>query len=206
MTNELRDDPLVPQAEPGGGCSIPPPGERPKRKPIPLKARLEACLLLLKIDPKDVQWDHDPPLGLRSINDAGTDYEPPQHDPQYIQPLSAAAHALKTDGDHVPLSGDKSRISKAKRIRGKAGPARSQGVQAACDGLPATANPYPDRSQERSLWAMGWHAERYPKLRNNWRKRVSVSDLSVGMMIAKPKRKIPSRPFPERWKPTGETK
>ena len=54
MTNELRDDPLVPQAEPGGGCSIPPPGERPKRKPIPLKARLEACLLLLKIDPKEL--------------------------------------------------------------------------------------------------------------------------------------------------------
>ena len=198
MTNELRDDPLVPQAEPGGGCSIPPPGERPKRKPIPLKARLEACLLLLKIDPKDVQWDHDPPLGLRSINDAGTDYEPPQHDPQYIQPLSAAAHALKTDGDHVPLSGDKSRISKAKRL--ERGPscreALAAGKAAREADLSLSTNPHAQGTPERSSWSNGWFKAS---------RETNTSFITMGMG-AKPKRRIPSRPFPERWKPTGETK
>ena len=191
MTNELRDDPLVPQAEPGGCCSIHPPGERPKRKPIPLKARLEACLLLLKIDPKDVQWDHDPPLGLRGIN--GTDYDPPQHDPRYIQPLSKAVHALKTDGDHVPLSSDKSRIAKAKRL--ERGPscreALAAGKAAREADLSLSTNPHAQGTPERSKWSLGWfNAAPRPAL----------------TVYPRPKRKIPSRPFPERWKPTGETK
>ena len=80
---------------------------RPKRKPIPLKVKLEACLMILRdhgILPKDVmfvEWDHFPALELRRVNEAGDDWSPSQHDPRFIQPLASSAHALKTDGDHV---------------------------------------------------------------------------------------------------------
>ena len=95
--------------------------ERPKRKAIPVSVKIEACLLLLGFDdPKAVQWDHDPAIGLRPVNVAGDDYDPPQLDPRRIFPMLTPDHARKTDGDPaIPLSGDKSRIAKAVRLERK---------------------------------------------------------------------------------------
>jgi len=93
---------------------------RPPRKPIPLKVRLEAALLALGLDPADVEWDHAPALGLRPVNAAGDDYDPPQHDPLYIVPRPTVRHARKTNGDPaVPLSGDKAKIAKTKRLEAR---------------------------------------------------------------------------------------
>ena len=94
---------------------------RPKRKPIPMHVKLEACLIKLGFAPGEpIDWDHSPPLGLRPVSDDGTDYDPPQHDPRHIYPLERALHSDKTNGNPaVALSGDKSRIAKAKRLEEK---------------------------------------------------------------------------------------
>ena len=99
---------------------------RPKRKKIPLETRVQSLLLLLvragMLETTDVQWDHHPALELRPLNAAGDDYEPPQLDPRYIQPLVRADHALKTNGPrHDHSQGDKGKIAKVKRIQAKTG-------------------------------------------------------------------------------------
>ena len=145
--------------------------DRPKRKAIPLGVRLEACLLLLGLDPADVEWHHSIPLGLRPVNDAGDDYDPPQLDPKYIVPMESAAHAVQTDGvPHQPLSGDKSRIAKAKRLERKRPPV---GLK---EGDTVTVSGF-----ERFGFRDG-------------------SALVVTSARPKPKRKIPSRPFQKRKK------
>ena len=99
----------------------------PKRKPIPLRAKLEACLRLLGLPP-DVEWDHCPALQLRPIRPDGTDWEPGQHDPAHLEPLTKAAHLLKTTGRKglsklsITGNGDVSRIAKGKRLRGETKP------------------------------------------------------------------------------------
>ena len=91
--------------------------ERPKRRAIPLSVKVEACLMMLGFDPKHVQWDHFPSLGLRPVNASGTDYDPPQHDPRYIVPMTTIAHAVKTNGPaHDKSQSDKGRIAKTKRL------------------------------------------------------------------------------------------
>lgn len=96
----------------------------PKRKPIPTKVRLEACLLLLGFAPgEELDWDHFPALELRPVLPDDSDWDPPQHDPRYIQPLRRADHKVKTNGRKgesrlsISPDGDKQRIAKVKRIR-----------------------------------------------------------------------------------------
>ena len=96
---------------------------RPKRKHIPMAVKLEACLLMMGLDPKKVDWDHHPALGLRPVNDDGTDYDPPQLDPRYIMPRERDEdHKFKTFGRKgesrlsITGDGDVSRIAKAERL------------------------------------------------------------------------------------------
>ena len=100
--------------------------DRPKRKAIPMRAQRDSALWALGLDPKTTQFDHDPALGLRPVNADGTDYDPPQLDPRFIVPRETGEHARKTDGDHVPLSGDKSKIAKTKRLEEKHGAFRQR--------------------------------------------------------------------------------
>ena len=81
-----------------------------------LGVKLAACLIRLGIDPEDVEWDHDPALAMRPIDPATGDTIPPANDPKHIVPLASARHKAKTFGDHVPLSGDVSKIRKLDRI------------------------------------------------------------------------------------------
>lgn len=126
--------------------------DRPKRKAIPVRIKLAATLIfsgmrpdvaewfskgMLKDEvrtgmlltllaslglPDDAEFDHDPALGLRPVNAAGDDFDPPQLDPRHIVPRSPAAHYAKTNG-HRPgeklvttASSDKGRIAKAERL------------------------------------------------------------------------------------------
>jgi hypothetical protein len=95
--------------------------DRPKRKAIPAKVKVEVCLLLLRrhgiLPEGPLQWDHFPSLGLRPVNESGDDYDPPQLDPRYIDPMPVASHAFKTNGPkHDHSQGDKGRIAKVKRL------------------------------------------------------------------------------------------
>lgn len=96
--------------------------DRPKRKAIPLRVKLDAALIALGLDPKAVQFDHSPPIALRQVNAAGDDYVPNQLDPRHIVPMSTAAHRTKTSGTppgqkvvHV-ADGDQHKIAKADRL------------------------------------------------------------------------------------------
>lgn len=125
---------------------------RPKRKSIPWRVKLislliwrglshdAAVLIADHLDPKlrdktlpkllaaggldhkAVQWDHDPALGLRPVNAAGDDYDPPQLDPRHIVPRAKDDHYRKTHG-HLPGEGaattadsDQGKIAKAERL------------------------------------------------------------------------------------------
>lgn len=86
--------------------------KRPKRKAIPIRIKREVvarqsglCACGCGADvvsrlcfegeipdiARGVNFDHRPPLGLRPVNAAGTDWEPPQHDPTYIEALATKA-------------------------------------------------------------------------------------------------------------------
>lgn len=95
------------------------PSTRSKRPHIPIKAKLHAALYALGLDPSLVEFDHDPSLGMRPYDEITGEYSPPANDPRYIVPRQKSDHAIKTDGTHVPLSGDKSKIAKVRRISRK---------------------------------------------------------------------------------------
>ena len=78
--------------------------------------KLRAALYALGLDPDDVDFDHQPSLAMRPINEATGDTIPPSNDPRYIVPLARAAHKAKTFGSHVPLSSDVAQIAKMKRV------------------------------------------------------------------------------------------
>lgn len=97
--------------------------DRPKRKAIPMRVKLAACLRLLGFEPgARIEWDHTPALGLRPVNADGTDYDPPQLDPKHIEPKLHEPHKLKTNGRRgesdlsIDSNSDKARIAKAKRL------------------------------------------------------------------------------------------
>ena len=88
-----------------------------QRKAIPLKVKLQAALIALGLDPTSTEFDHNPALGLRPLNEDGTDTIPPQHDPRYIEPLAKSDHKAKTFGTPATTAGsDIGRIAKVKRI------------------------------------------------------------------------------------------
>jgi hypothetical protein len=92
------------------------------RPHMPLSVKLEACLLLLGLDPKQVEFDHDPALARRYFNEAVGDYEPAANDPRYIRPRAPDGHLQKTTGrkGESRLSsagdGDTTQAAKVKRL------------------------------------------------------------------------------------------
>lgn len=144
--------------------------KRPKRKDIPIRIKLEACLILLGFDADEVRrrlpdFDHHPAIGLRPVNEAGDDYEPAQLDPRYLRPLQAAAHAQKTHGRRGESKyssagdGDTTRAAKLKRLE-------DERIH---------------RDFRQRLLATGQ----------------AIEVLREARPKAKAKRKIPSRPFPK---------
>ena len=83
---------------------------------MPLSVKLAACLDALGLLGEEIEWEHTIALGLRPYNPETKKYDPDEHDPRYIRPMRKPQHKLKTFGDHVPLSGDVSKIAKLDRI------------------------------------------------------------------------------------------
>lgn len=86
---------------------------------MPLSVKLDAAILQLGLDPKDVEYHHSPPLGLREYDEATGTYLPEENDPRHIVIMSGPAHKLQTSGREglkgSVVAGDTHKIAKAKR-------------------------------------------------------------------------------------------
>lgn len=98
---------------------------RDVRRPIPVGVKLQVALLALGYNKdeiaREIEYDHAPALGLRRWNDEARDYEPGQHDPEYIKIRLKSEHRRKTTGrkGESKLSGsdgDIQQIAKLKRV------------------------------------------------------------------------------------------
>jgi hypothetical protein len=105
---------------------MPRPRTSEVRKAIPDRVKVLVLLRMLKLDPADVEWDHDPALGLRPFSTVTGDFIPPQLDPAGIVARPRRGHAEKTFGPGgerriTTLGSDIHAIAKVKRLaRGQA--------------------------------------------------------------------------------------
>lgn len=89
----------------------------PARKPLPLSVKLAVALRALKVSESDIDWSHEPALGLRAVDDSGKDYIPPQHDPAFIFIRPRADHDRITFKDNGTGRADLTAIAHVKRVR-----------------------------------------------------------------------------------------
>lgn len=96
----------------------------PKRKHRPVWVERDACLHLLGLLGKQIEWNHVPPLAMREQvldgdgNHVG--YIPDENDPRYLVPMLKEAHRAATTGKpHDASNGDIHKIAKAKRLEKK---------------------------------------------------------------------------------------
>jgi len=104
----------------------------PKRKAIPAKVKKAVrerqgnvcgcrakCGTILPPDGKGlVQYQHDPALGIRPINDDGSDWIPPQHDAAHIYAELTACHKRETyrgRNGEAAIGSDRYEIDKMRR-------------------------------------------------------------------------------------------
>ena len=78
---------------------------RPRRKAIPPAVKLEVfvrqggrCAECHGTIEDGVEYDHRPAIIMRPVSAAGTDYDPPQNDPNFIEALHKACHLRRTVG------------------------------------------------------------------------------------------------------------
>lgn len=86
--------------------------------------KLLAALRRFGLRPEDVQYDHNPALELRPINELTGDTIPPANDPAYIDMLLIDEHKVKTFGRGgerriTTADGDIGKIAKVKRVTAK---------------------------------------------------------------------------------------
>jgi hypothetical protein len=91
------------------------------RPHMPVKVKLDAAILQLGLDPADVDFDHDPALGIRVFDEATGKYEPDANDPRFITVRSrerdGEGHKAKTFGTGGTTAGsDVHRIAKIRRL------------------------------------------------------------------------------------------
>lgn len=87
------------------------------RKHISMRLQRDVALRQMGLDPAVVELDHDPALALRKVNAALNDYDPPQHDPNYLRWRMPAEHKVKTFGCKATTAGsDIHLIAKSKRV------------------------------------------------------------------------------------------
>ena len=105
--------------------------ERPKRKAIPTALKLQ---LLLEQDGRcgcgcgdkmdamreGIEYQHMPPLRARAVNEAGTDYIPPQHDPRGLMAFRKPCHRKETrTSDRLTIHKSKQRHEPKARTKKK---------------------------------------------------------------------------------------
>lgn len=67
------------------------------------------------------KFDHRPPLRLRDINKAGTDYEPPQHSVEHLDAICDDEHKRRTHGSGATTAGtDAGNIKKERKRENRA--------------------------------------------------------------------------------------
>lgn len=91
------------------------------RKAIPVGVKLHAALLLLGFSDEEisggVEWDHDPALALRLVDQETGQLMPHPNDPHHLRPLRKADHAVKTRGAGATTAGsDVGNAAKLKRL------------------------------------------------------------------------------------------
>ncbi len=109
---------------------------RPKRKAIPVRVKREVverqkgvcpcgCGQAVSWKPKTgTKFDHRPPLRLRDVNEAWTDYIPPQHSADHIDAVCQEEHDRRTfrRGAGAATRSDSSEIARErKREKERAG-------------------------------------------------------------------------------------
>lgn len=87
----------------------------PRRKSIPDAVKVQVLLRMLDLAGVKIDWSHEPALGLRAVNDAGTDYKPAQLDPAYIVARKAEEHDNLTFKDNGTGRSDLGAIAHVKR-------------------------------------------------------------------------------------------
>jgi hypothetical protein len=87
------------------------------RRHISMRLQRDVALMMLGLDPATAELDHEPALGLRAVNAALGDYDPPQLDPQYLRWRGKAEHKTKTFGTKATSAGsDIWKIAHGKRL------------------------------------------------------------------------------------------
>lgn len=119
------------------------PSNRPKRKAIPKRVKVLVRLLQNGLcgcrkkcgakSPPDglglVDLQHEPPLALREVNEAGTDYIPAQHDPNFLYAELKACHREESyhpRSKATSIGSDRHAIDKTRRLRGELKPKRKK--------------------------------------------------------------------------------
>lgn len=116
---------------------------------MPLMVKLESALRALGFEPKDIEWQHDPPLALRVWVPERGDYDPPENDPRYIRPMPRAEHREVTAKRDIPA------IAKTKRLSRKQAEFRRRMLEPELDQPPPAkrskrkipSRPFPRRKQ-----------------------------------------------------------
>ena len=88
----------------------------PRPKAIPDHVKVEVLLRALGLKGVKIEWSHEPAIGLRAINDAGTDYKPPQLDPDFIYARPKLEHTHITFQNNGTGRGDLTAIAHTKRV------------------------------------------------------------------------------------------
>ena len=68
---------------------------------------------------KTTRFDHQPALFQRLVNEAGTDYIPPQRDPDFIRASCLEFDSAKTNGTKATTAGSDANINAKQRARDK---------------------------------------------------------------------------------------
>lgn len=140
------------------------------RPHMPLSVKLEAAILQLGLDPNAVDFDHDPALGLRILDEETGRYEPDANDPRFITVRARTrdedGHKAKTFGKGGTSAGsDIHRIAKIKRLS-KARAALDDALAAKATGTERS----PASKPGKRLWPKG----RKLQSRNTFEKRPSA--------------------------------
>lgn len=90
--------------------------QSPRRRKIPDSVKVQVLLRMLGLQGAVINWSHEPALELRAINEDGTDFKPPQHDPNYIFARTKAEHDHITFKDNGTGYSDATAIAKSRRV------------------------------------------------------------------------------------------
>jgi len=128
---------------------------RPKRKAIPVKTKAwimedqrNCCAMCFdSLLDRKAEFDHRPPLVMRPVNAAGTDYDPPQLSKFHIRALCVLCHQACTTGRKVgaerTATTKGSDVWLAKKFRRLEGEPRKKAK------IPQRKNPWPKRKFQK---------------------------------------------------------